>query len=58
MLSAKGLTDDEVAKELGRSAKTIRFCLNSIAAKLNAKNRTHALAMALVAGILEVKDLK
>jgi len=58
MLSAKVLTDDEIAKEAGRSAKTIWLRLNSIAAKLNAKNRTVALAMALVAGILEVKDLK
>lgn len=40
-----GLTDKEIGRELGISPHTVRTHINSAKAKLNAKNKTHAVKL-------------
>ncbi|MBO5385971.1 helix-turn-helix transcriptional regulator [bacterium] len=44
-LVAKGFTDKEISQQLQMSTRTIQTHLNSIVLALNAKNRTHAVAL-------------
>ncbi|MCO5059792.1 MAG: helix-turn-helix transcriptional regulator [Rhizobiaceae bacterium] len=52
-LTAGGLTSQEIADQLGLSANTANQYLTSSGHKLNATNRTHAVAKALRAGLID-----
>ena len=51
-LAAEGVTDNEMAVRLQVSVKTIARHMEAIFAKLDARSRTHAVALALRQGIL------
>jgi DNA-binding CsgD family transcriptional regulator len=55
-LAAGGLTDGEMAQRLGVSSHTIRFHLVNAAAKLGARNRTHAVGLAAQLGMIGLID--
>jgi len=52
---AKGLSNREVAEQLGTSEGTIRIHVQHILAKLEASDRTHAVTIALQRGILRLR---
>lgn len=49
---AKGASDSEAARALGLTARTIRFHLQNAGAKLGARSRSHAVALATQLGIV------
>ena len=51
-LVAEGATNNEIAIQLHLSVKTITHCMEAIFAQLDARSRTHAVALALRQGIL------
>jgi DNA-binding NarL/FixJ family response regulator len=51
-LVAEGATDNEIAVQLHLSAKTISYYMEGIFVRLDARSRTHAVALALRQGIL------
>jgi DNA-binding NarL/FixJ family response regulator len=51
---ARGLGNKEIAAELHISEDTIKAHMKSILSKLEAKDRTHAVMIALRRGILDV----
>ena len=51
---AKGLGNKEIAQAIGRSAETVKAHLESIFQKLGAKDRTHAVTIALQRGIIHL----
>lgn len=51
-LSAAGLTSEMVASELGMSPRTVNQHVDNVSAKLNARNRVHAVAEAMRRGLL------
>jgi DNA-binding NarL/FixJ family response regulator len=53
-LMADGLTDAEIAEKLSISAKTMRSRLHALRMKMQARTRTHAVAIAFRRGLLEV----
>lgn len=53
MLTANGLTSDEIAEKLGLSVHTANQYLTNTARKLNAVNRMHAVAKALRLGLFD-----
>lgn len=53
---AKGLSNREVAEQLGTSEGTIRIHVQHILSKLNAGDRTHAVTIALERGILRLRS--
>lgn len=60
-LVARGLGNKEVGEILGTAAGTVKAHVQSILSKLNAKDRTHAVALAIRRGIIhlhsaEMKD--
>jgi len=54
-LMADGLTDAEIAEKLSISAKTMRSRLHTLRIKMQARTRTHAVAIAFRRGLLEVE---
>ena len=54
-LMADGLTDAEIAEKLSISPKTMRSRLHALRMKLQARTRTHAVAIAFRRGLLEVE---
>jgi len=54
-LMADGLTDTEIAEKLGISPKTMRSRLHALRMKMQARTRTHAVAIAFRRGLLEVE---
>ena len=54
-LMADGLTDVEIAEKLSISAKTMRSRLHALRMKMQARTRTHAVAIAFRRGLLEVE---
>jgi len=52
-LAAKGLTEREMANQLARSADTVKFHLRNASKKLAAKNRTEAVAKAIIQGVIQ-----
>ena len=56
-LIAKGLNTGEICEELKVSEYTISHRLSSILSKLDARNRAHAVAIALGTGILTQEDI-
>lgn len=53
-LAARGLTADGIAGELFLSAETVRTHTRNAIRKLGARNRLHAVVMALTAGVIAV----
>ena len=51
-LVAEGATSNEIAIRLNLSVKTVAYHIEAIFAKLDARSRTHAVALALRQGIL------
>jgi len=56
-LYANGLVDHEIARSIGRAVLTVRLCFNNIVAKLDARTRIHAVALALRAGVIDLDEL-
>src|SRR5581483_9553892 len=54
-LMADGLTDAEIAEKLSISAKTMRSRLHAPRMKMQARTRTHAVAIAFRRGLLTVE---
>src|SRR5438094_10678710 len=52
-LMADGLTDTEIAEKLSISAKTMRSRLHALRMKMQARTRTHAVAIAFRRGLLD-----
>jgi DNA-binding NarL/FixJ family response regulator len=53
-LLARGLQNKEIAGDLGISERTVKFHVSSILAKLDAGNRTEAVAFAAKRGIIDL----
>ena len=53
-LIAEGLTDREIGDELEIGAETVKTYVRGILAKLDARNRTHAVVTAVRLGYLEL----
>ena len=53
-LAALGLKTNIIAKQLSISEDTVRFHLKKINQKLNSRNRTHAVAIAIKSGIITI----
>lgn len=51
-LLADGLSTDQIAVQIGISRNTVRYHIRSILAVLNARDRAHAIAIAMRLGIL------
>ncbi|MEO7997660.1 MAG: response regulator transcription factor [Gemmatimonadaceae bacterium] len=49
---AKGMSNKEIAEEVGRSSETVKAQLESIFRKLEAKDRAHAVAIGLQRGFI------
>ena len=56
-LTAKGLLNKEIAKELNISQRTVQAHLSNIFSKLEVGSRSEAVLKALKAGWLEIEDL-
>jgi DNA-binding NarL/FixJ family response regulator len=56
-LSAEGRTAEGVAGELGISVETVRTHVRNAIRKLHARNRMHAVALALDRGEIELEDV-
>ena len=54
-LVAEGRTDNEIAIRLCMSAKTVSWYVKEIRARLDARSRAHAVALAMQQGILSGK---
>lgn len=53
-LKAEGLRNDEVAEKLGKSIHVVKIHLSKVIKKLEARNTTHALYIALKNNLLEL----
>ena len=53
----EGLTDGEIAAQLGLSEKTVNSHMRHLTAKLGAKNRTHAVVQALRGNLLQLDQV-
>lgn len=53
---AGGLANKEIAREIGRSTETVKAHLESIFQKLGARDRTHAVTIALRRGIIHLGE--
>src|SRR5262249_48090027 len=54
-MAAHGSTNKEVAAQLSIAADTVRMHMKSILKKLGAKDRTHAVAIAVTLGIVRLE---
>jgi DNA-binding NarL/FixJ family response regulator len=55
-LMAEGLTADAIGAELGVSVETVRTHVRNVIRKLKARNRVHAIALALERGEIALSD--
>jgi DNA-binding NarL/FixJ family response regulator len=53
---ARGLANKEIARAIGRSTETVKAHLESIFQKLGARDRTHAVTIALQRGIIHLGE--
>jgi DNA-binding NarL/FixJ family response regulator len=51
---ARGLSNKEVARAIGRTSETVKIHLRNIYAKLGADDRTGAVTIALARGIIHI----
>ncbi len=56
-LAGKGLTRAEIGSQLVISHHTVRNHMVRVGAKLGARNRTHAVVIALRAGVIRLEDI-
>jgi len=54
---AQGLSNDEMAKRLGLSVRTMKGDVTKVLARLKVKSRAAAVATAIRDGILKVEEL-
>lgn len=54
--AARGMNNREIAAEVGLSAQTVRHHLMATRYKLNARNTTHAVAIALSDHLITLED--
>ena len=54
MLMANGISNEKIAKKLGIKLQTVRNYLHNITKKLRAENPTHAVALCMHYGMLEM----
>ncbi|MCY0924158.1 LuxR C-terminal-related transcriptional regulator [Streptomyces sp. H27-G5] len=52
-LAADGRTTHEIARQMGYSERTVKLILNGIVTRYGLQNRTHAVASALRAGLIQ-----
>jgi DNA-binding CsgD family transcriptional regulator len=57
VLAANGKTNAAIARALGLNVETVKSRMQSILRKLRASDRTQAVAVALVIGVLSVDDI-
>ncbi len=50
---SNGMTDARIGEELHLSSETVRANVRKIVRKLGARNRTHAVALALKTGVIQ-----
>ena len=50
---SNGLTDERIGEELHLSAETVRANVRTVVRSLGARNRTHAVALALKTGVIQ-----
>lgn len=50
---SEGDTDQQTAEQIGISARTVRFHVDNLLKKMRARNRSHAVAMAVRARMLD-----
>lgn len=55
VLAACGLTDIEAARRMDVAPRTVRFYLQEARRRLNASNTTHAVAIALMARLINLE---
>ena len=53
-LTARGLSEKEIASEYSISPNTVRIHVENLKRRLGAKNKTHAIAMLLAANIINL----
>jgi len=53
-LVARGLSNREIGEELELAEETVKTRMKSILAKLHANDRTHAVTIAILRGILDI----
>lgn len=53
LIAVGGLDDDQIARRLGISYYTLRYYVRSAFNRLLARNRTHAVALALASGQID-----
>jgi len=56
-LAANGNTNETIARHLGITKDTVNGTLRKSYLKLGARDRTHAVAIALIRGLIEPKDV-
>jgi DNA-binding CsgD family transcriptional regulator len=56
-LAANGNTNEQIARHLGISTHTVNSTLRRVYLKLGARDRTNAVAIALVRGLIRVSDI-
>lgn len=56
-LVARGHTNAEIGRKMGRSAENIKYQLRGVYAALHARDRAHATAIAYHVGIFKGRDL-
>ena len=55
-LVARGMTNKDIARRIGRTSGTVKVHIESILKKLGARDRTQAVTLALQRGIIHIKD--
>jgi len=56
-LAGRGLTNQDIAEELGISSRTVKCVLHHACLKLRAHSRTQALLMAISKGYISIKEV-
>ena len=51
-LASEGVSDTEIAEDLQITINTIKYHWNIIRGKMSAKNKTHAVAIAIRSGVI------
>ncbi|MFC1912685.1 response regulator [Chloroflexota bacterium] len=57
-LTARGMSNADIAKELQISVRTVKGCLSIIFSKFNVASRTEAVMMAMQTGLISIDDIQ